>query len=46
MSAVFLNPLLNKRAVTFGITKSDETSRIPTSLIDTMTATLARIMKR
>src|SRR5215203_1404217 len=44
--AVFLNPLLNNSAVTFGITKSDETSRIPTSLIDTVTATLARIMKR
>jgi hypothetical protein len=47
MRAVFLNPLLNKGAVTFGIARSDETSNIPpTNLIDPMTATLVRIMKR
>lgn len=46
INAVLLKPVPNIMAVIFGITISEEISKIPTSLIEAITVTLARTMKR
>ena len=46
IKAVLLKPVPNIMAVIFGITISEEISKIPTNLIEAITVTLARTMKR
>jgi hypothetical protein len=46
INAVLLKPVPNIMAVIFGITISEEISKIPTNLIEAITVTLARTMKR
>lgn len=46
INTVLLKPVPNIMAVMFGITISEEISKIPTNLIEAITVTLARTMKR
>lgn len=43
---VVLNPFLSVRAVTFGITISEEISNTPTSFMEAITVILDNIIKR
>lgn len=46
ISTVLLNPVPNIMAVIFGITISEEMSKIPTNLMEAITVKLARTMKK